>query len=227
VAGQMGEDKTAKRIVLHGHKPSPGNSPREDTAPAGRYIYLLSPADSAGRRAKMLFNPQSKSVLSERLRTTGIPLGEAFSFMSSLYFRGKLAYATTFAKPTPGMPTTLVITPSRGLLRPETIVKFEDLTAISAERIQAHNPKYRDPLERDLRLLSEAIGQRFHVVFLGSVATRKYVPLLLEVLGERVLVPRAFIGLGNMSRGALLLRCTREKRELEYISIAEALSKMA
>ncbi len=223
----MGEDKTAKRIVLHGHTPSPGYSPREDTAAAGRYIYLLSPADSAGRRAKMLFNPHSKSELPQRLRTTGIPLGEAFSFMSSLYFRGKLAYATTFGKPVPGMPTTLVITPSRGLLRPEMIVKIEDLADISAERIEAHNPKYRDPLERDLRLLSEAIGQRFHVVLLGSIATRKYVPLLREVLGERVLVPRAFIGLGNMSRGALLLRCTREKRELEYISIAEALSQMA
>lgn len=78
-----------------------------------------------------------------------------------------------------------------------------------------------------MRSLSDAVGQRFHVVLLGSIATRKYVPLLLEVLGERVLVPRAFIGLGNMRRGALLLRCTREKRELEYISIADALSKMA
>jgi hypothetical protein len=102
----------------------------------------------------MLLNPHSKSELTQQLRTTGIPLDEAFSFMSSLYFRGKLAYATTFAKSVIGLPTTLVITPSRGLLRPETIVKIEDLADISAERIEVHNPKYRDPLERDLRLLS-------------------------------------------------------------------------
>jgi len=111
-----------------------------------------------------------------------------------------------------------VITPCRGLLRPETIVGMEEIEEISNERVAVDNPKYRDPLERDLGLLAQTIGSQVRVVLLGSIATRKYIPLLLEKLGERLMVPREFVGLGNMSRGALLLRSSREKRELEYIA---------
>jgi len=219
----MGERKNGKRIVLRGQT-------REFNALANKsgshpYIYLLSPADSAGRRAQMLLNPRATFALAERLRTTGIPLGEAFSFMSALYFRGKLAYANALARSQEGLPGTLIITSSRGLLPPESMVSLEDLAEIAGERIVAENPKYRDPLERDLRALSEAIGERFRVVLLGSIATRKYIPLLREVLGERLLVPQAFIGLGNMRRGALLLKCSREKRELKCVPIAEALRR--
>jgi hypothetical protein len=223
----MGEQKTVKRIVLRGQAPgfSPLPTSSEALASVHPNIYLLSPANATGRRAKMLFNPHAEFELAHRLRTTGISLGEAFSFMSALYFRGKLAYVSTFAKSTLGVPGSLVITPSRGLLRPEMTVKLADLAEITGERIVADNPKYREPLERDLRLLSEAIGQHFRVVLLGSIATRKYIPLLLEVLGERLVVPRAFVGLGNMSRGALLLRRARERCELEYISIADALAQ--
>jgi hypothetical protein len=173
----------------------------------------------------MLLNPLATFDLAERLRTTGISLGEAFSFMSSLYFRGKLTYAATFRKTSPDISGSLVITPSCGLLRPETTVKLAELTEIVGERIVADNPKYRDPLERDLRRLSESIGQRFRVVLLGSIATRKYIPLLLQILGERLVVPSAFVGMGNMQRGALLLRCARERCELDYIPVALALAK--
>ena len=222
----MTEQKSGKRILLRGQ--APGFTSRAfggDPADHHPTIYLLSPANAAGRRAAMLLNPRATFDLAERLRTTGISLGEAFSFMSSLYFRGKLAYARTFSKTVSGISGTLVITPCRGLLRPETQVRLSELAEIVGERIVHHNPKYRDPLERDLRSLSESIGQQFRVVLLGSIATKKYVPLLLEILGERLLVPRVFIGLGNMSRGGLLLRSSREHSELDYVSAEWALSQ--
>jgi hypothetical protein len=222
----MTEPKSGKRIVLHGQAPD-GVPSIEHSRQTGiqPHIFLLSPANGAGRRAKMLLNPDAAFDLAQRLRASGIALGESFSFMSSLYFRGKLSYAATFSRPVAVVPNTLIITSSRGLLRPETIVTLPELSAISCERIVDHNPQYRDPLERDLRKLSETIGQHSRVLLLGSIATRKYIPLLLEILGERLLVPRAFVGLGNMSRGSLLLQCVREKYELEYISVISAIPK--
>lgn len=100
----------------------------------------------------------------------------------------------------------------------------EELRQICAQPIVAKNPKYRDPLERDLRSLSEAIGSQFRVVLLGSIATKKYIPVLLETLRERLLVPREFVGMGNMQRGALMMRCSREKARLEYVAAREAVA---
>jgi len=56
-----------------------------------------------------------------------VPIGEAFAFMSALYFRGKIAYARRFAVPPPGAPELppelasgiFVITPGFGLVPPE------------------------------------------------------------------------------------------------------------
>ncbi|HKX49073.1 MAG TPA: hypothetical protein VJQ48_01480, partial [Candidatus Binatia bacterium] len=50
----------------------------------------------------------------------------------------------------------------------------------------------------------------------------KYLDVLNQVLGEHLRVPAEFVGLGDMSRGALLLRCVRERRELNYITVAAA-----
>ena len=58
------------------------------------------------------------------------------------------------------------------------------------------------------------------IVLLGSIATGKYVDPLLTVFGERLLFPESFVGRGDMSRGGLLLRATREGTELEYASLA-------
>jgi hypothetical protein len=215
----VSEKKVIKRIVLQGQRPESESIAAEGRAAETRLVYLLSPANSAGRRAKMLLNPLAEFELAQRLRTTGISLGEAFSFMSALYFRGKLAYVNAFSQHTGTIPGALVITSSRGLLRSETLVGLSELEEIAKERIVAHNPKYRDPLERDLRKLSEAMGREWRAVLLGSIATKKYIPLLLEILGERLVVPRAFIGLGNMQRGALLLQCSRQKCELEYVPV--------
>ncbi|MGB2633157.1 MAG: hypothetical protein WAM58_04400 [Candidatus Acidiferrum sp.] len=88
----MGDQKSAKRLVFHGKAPGDSTPQAAEAASASghRYIYLLSPAHSGGKRAAMLFRPEAEFELAKRLRTTGISLGEAFSFMSPLYFRAKL-----------------------------------------------------------------------------------------------------------------------------------------
>ncbi|HEU4438341.1 MAG TPA: hypothetical protein VFT36_03785, partial [Methylomirabilota bacterium] len=53
-------------------------------------------------------------------------------------------------------------------------------------------------------------------------ASDKYVGVLLEVFGERLTFPAAFVGRGDMSRGGLLLRCVRAGRELQYVPVAGA-----
>jgi hypothetical protein len=60
------------------------------------------------------------------------------------------------------------------------------------------------------------------VVLLGSVASPKYVSVLLDIFGERLRFPVDFVGRGDMSRGGLLLRKAREGVELEYAPLAGA-----
>ena len=63
-------------------------------------IFLLSPASSHGERAQLVFRPEAEFPLARALRTPeGAPLGEVFTFLSGLYFRGKLGYARAFARP--------------------------------------------------------------------------------------------------------------------------------
>src|SRR5437870_2447236 len=84
-------------------------------------IFLLSPAHCGGERAKLLFRPEARFELAMRLRTPqGAMIGEVFSFLSGLYFRGKMAYSGTFAKPPSGVSGRLVITTNRGLLPADT-----------------------------------------------------------------------------------------------------------
>jgi len=54
-------------------------------------VFLLSPANLGGPRARMLMRGRADFYLARRLRKAGgVPLGEVFSFVSALYFRGKL-----------------------------------------------------------------------------------------------------------------------------------------
>jgi len=46
--------------------------------------------------------------------------------------------------------------------------------------------------------------------------------VLLDVVGERLLFPTDFVGRGDMSRGALLLRAARAGQELAYEKVASA-----
>jgi hypothetical protein len=188
-------------------------------------VFLLSPAHAAGKRAELLLREQASFSLATRLRgETGIALGEAFSFMSGLYFRGKLAYARRFARPPAGAADAagaLVITSNRGLLPADTPVRPEDLRALAMVEIRSSEPRYRAPLLADLDRL-RAIPD-LDPVLLGSVATGKYVDILIEALGDRLRFPAAFVGRGDMSRGALLLRAARSGEELEYIPVQGAL----
>ena len=154
-----------------------------------------------------------------RVRRGGAPLGEVFSFVSGLYFRGKMAYAQAFAAPPEGVPGAFVIVPGRGLVPPETIVTLDELRAFAEVPVDAGEPRYRAPLERHARILEQAAGPACDFVLLGSVATVKYIEPLAEVFGERLLFPVEFIGRGDMSRGGLMLRCARAGLELNYVPL--------
>lgn len=177
-------------------------------------IFLLSPAHCGGKRASILLNERATFPLARRLHAAGVALGEAFSFLSGLYFRGKLTYAGRFARPPAGHSGIQVITTDRGLLPADTSIRARDLREFGAVDIRADAPAYRAPLQRDLSQLQQI--QDLEVVLLGSVATGKYVDVLLEALGDRLLFPVEFVGRGDMSRGALLLRAAEEGRELRY-----------
>src|SRR5215210_5866893 len=114
-----------------------------------RRIFLLSPASTGGERAKLLFNERASFPLALRLREpAGAPLGDVFSFLSGLYFRGKITYAQTFASPPEGAPGVLVITATRGLLSPEEPVTLRALRAFATVDIASHDPRYKKPLLR-------------------------------------------------------------------------------
>ncbi|HOK46745.1 MAG TPA: hypothetical protein PLA43_13900 [Bryobacteraceae bacterium] len=187
-----------------------------------RRIFLLSPANMGGERARMVLSGRSQFDLAVRLRREGAPLGEVFSFISGLYFRGKLAYAAVFASPPEGLPEALVITPGRGLLPPETTVTLDELREIAGVLIHEAEPRYRVPLERDARALAGMLPPACDVVLLGSVATSKYLDVLSAIFGDRLLFPTEFAGRGDMSRGGLLLRCARAGSELAYEPLGRA-----
>jgi hypothetical protein len=180
-------------------------------------IFLLSPANAGGERARMLLNHRAEFDLAVRLRQEGAPLGEVYSFMSGLYFRGKIAYSTAFATPTAGTSGALVITPGRGLIAPDTIVTVDDLRTIATVPIDIDNPLYRVPLERDAQRIDQSAGPDCLYVLLGSLATPKYTEPLLKIFGERLLFPAEFVGRGDMSRGGLMLRRAHDGTELSYI----------
>lgn len=161
--------------------------------------------------------PGSTLPIARELADGTLPLGRAFTFMSGLYFRGKIAYAERFGQPDPGWPdSTLVITPTRGLQRPSMPVSADLIHEFAAGEIHLDDGAYREPLERGAAELAGCLGPTTPVVLLGSVATGKYVDVLRPILGERLRYPTAFIGRGDMSRGGLLLRHAAAGDELEY-----------
>jgi hypothetical protein len=185
--------------------------------------FLLSPAYAGGRRAQMLLSERAQFALARRLRMgEAVSLGEVFTFLSGLYFRGKLAYANTFAS---DFERVLVITPTRGLVPAATGVTLADLREFAEVDIAQDEPRYRQPLERDLRRLVRQLSPACDVVLLGSIATGKYVRVMLEILQDRLRFPADFVGRGDMSRGGLLLRCAVDRVELSYIPVAGATRK--
>lgn len=160
--------------------------------------------------------------LARRLRSNEQPtLGEVFTFLSGLYFRGKIAYANAFAERS----DVLVITPNRGLLRADRPITLAELRAFAEVDIHEDDPRYRKPLERDVRRLAREVPAGAEVVLLGSIATGKYVDVLLQTFGARLLFPSDFVGRGDMSRGGLLLRSAVDGSELAYLPVAGAVRK--
>jgi hypothetical protein len=189
-------------------------------------IFLLSPAHCGGLRARMMLSERASFDLAQRVRVRpGAPLGEVFTFLSGLYFRGKLTYARAFANPADGRAGVFVITPTDGLCPADEPVDLARLRRFATVDIAGDDPRYREPLDRDARRLARRIGPAGEVVLLGSIATGKYVDPLLAVLGERLRFPADFVGRGDMSRGGLLLRCARAGAELAYIGVRDAVRR--
>ncbi|MEN3339489.1 MAG: hypothetical protein V7647_3165 [Acidobacteriota bacterium] len=165
--------------------------------------------------------------LAVRLRgQEGAPIGDVFSFLSGLYFRGKVTYARAFAAPPdPESPISgagvFVITPTAGLRSADTLVTLDALRMFATVDVDAGNPKYRRPLERSARAIAADVGD-CDVVLLGSIASPKYVEVLQGIFGNRLLFPADFVGRGDMSRGGLLLRSVSAARELEYVAVEGA-----
>ena len=188
-----------------------------------RRIFLLSPASCGGKRAALLFNDRAEFDIARRVRQQpGAPLGDVFSFLSGLYFRGKLAYAREFQNPPPRRaPGIQIITPTDGLYSPGSLVTLKDLERFAGVPIDAEESRYRYPLERDATKIAERIGPTCQVVLLGSVATGKYVDVLSPIFGTRLVFPKEFIGHGDMARGAMLLQRAAAGVELSYIPVSD------
>jgi hypothetical protein len=187
-------------------------------------VFLLSPANVAGKRAKILLNPKANFDLAQRLRTgAGVPLGEAFAFMSGLYFRGKLAYARAFAIAPEGCAGVLIITSNSGLVSADTLVTPADLQAYCEVPIDTREARYTQPLVRDASALAAICANDCSVVLLGSVASGKYIDHLLPIFDTRLHFPKEFVGRGDLSRGGLMLRCVTANRLLTHIPVSGTL----
>ena len=174
-------------------------------------VFLLSPASCAGKRCAQLVARGADFELAVRVRDGGAPIGEVFSFLSSLYFRGKLAYARRFAAPPAGCPGVLVITAGRGLVPPETAITIARRARVQracrSTRASAAMPQ---PLRDDARGSARARsgGHR-------DRAARQHRDAQVRrragrgVRPSRSLFPGDFVGRGDMSRGGLLLRAAR------------------
>jgi hypothetical protein len=180
----------------------------------------------------MVMSERASFPLAARLRSRhGAPIGEVFSFLSGLYFRGKLAYARAFANPPDSEspisgPGVFVITPGAGLRSADTLVTLDALRAFAQVDVSAGNPAYRVPLERSAAAIAADIrgtGAACEVVLLGSIASPKYVDVLQGIFGDALVFPADFVGRGDMSRGGLMLRSVSAGEELKYIQVAGAI----
>jgi predicted kinase len=186
-------------------------------------MFLLSPANLSGERGRLVFRPAASFPLARQLRSSeGALLGDVYSFVSGLYFRGKMAYGQTFGRAPKGLSGALVISPTEGLRFLHERVTLERLRGWADVDIHERNARFTEPLIAHAGALEAAYGARTRFVLLGSVATDKYVGPLSRVFGDRLLFPSDFIGRGDMSRGAILLRAARAKRELSYVPVAES-----
>jgi len=167
----------------------------------------------------MLLRAGANFELARRLRGPGAPLAEVFTFVSGLYFRGKVTYARRFGQ-SEGTPASFVMTAGGGLCELDETVTLARLEGWQKVTVSERNPHFTAPLQRHAAELLDRHDAQTQFVLLGSVASSKYVAPLREVLGERLFFPERFAGLGDMARGALLLRAVEEGQELAYQPIS-------
>src|SRR3954471_7948339 len=109
-------------------------------------VFLISPANLSGRRGAMLFNPAAQFQLARELRSPeGAAIGDLFSFVSGLYFRGKLAYARAVGHPKLGHDAAYVISAGGGLCAPEERISLERLRGWAKVSIHRGNPHFSAP----------------------------------------------------------------------------------
>ncbi|HSN30232.1 MAG TPA: hypothetical protein VLT45_28285 [Kofleriaceae bacterium] len=114
-------------------------------------VFLISPARTNGLRADQL--AVSRSPMGEALRAGRAPLGEVFTWLSALYFRGKLTYAHAFAAR-----ATYIMAPGLGLVPASHRIGVADLRAMAA--IEIESDAFAEPLRRDARRLRHRDGKR-------------------------------------------------------------------
>ena len=179
-------------------------------------VFLLSPANLNGLRAKQLASPRASFQAAELYRSEeGCPIGLAFAFMSALYFRGKITYALHFG----GLENTFVITQGFGLVPPDWRLTPDRLERMKKVDIDVASRSYTKPLKDTANALAARIEDDTEVVLLGSVATGKYVDVLRPIFRDRMRFPLHFAGLGDMARGGLMLRAVRADKELPYTTL--------
>ena len=133
--------------------------------------------------------------------------------MSGLYFRGKMAYAhgvRPSAAAASGHATSSRRRAACG--RPTCPSRARSSRSLPPSMWPTDEPRYFEPLVTDARQLAAALPAHARVVLLGSIATSKYVEVLRDALGARLHFPADFIGRGDMSRGALMLRQRGQRR---------------
>ncbi len=185
-------------------------------------IFLLSPAKAGGRRYSILTSDKANFELALKFRAGSATLGEIYSFISGLYFRGKMAYATAFGAGPDKASSAFVIVPGHGLLPPDTVFSLEQLRATADIDVDEDNPVHHDALLEAAASLDGVTGHQCSFVLLGSVASAKYTTALLKVLDQRLLFPAEFVGRGDMSRGGIMLRSAASREELTYIPVSGA-----
>ena len=94
----------------------------------------------------MIMSERAQFDLARRLRSDEPPtLGEVFTFLSGLYFRGKIAYANAFVPLRRRRSSVLVITPTRGLVPAVTPVGLDVLAQIRRPRVPRRAKNAIDP----------------------------------------------------------------------------------
>jgi hypothetical protein len=185
-------------------------------------VFILSPARLGGERARLLTSPRARVERAHRVQREGAPIGELMSFVSGLYFRGKLTYARAFGRPPAGSAGALVIVPGLPLTGADTVMTPDQVAAAAAIPVSADEPRFTGPLAASAAALAADLGADGDAVFLGSIATDRYVATLEAVLGDRLHFPHDFVGRGDMSRGAMLLRAARAGVEIDVAPLTGA-----